>query len=110
MDPKKCAAILRKWGSWGQPERFHLAQLSDETLAQIASPSLVLHGFNLLHPRHTAEDVHKRLPNSEWVAYTDWYPQDLIDEVRESDVEVTQKVALSMPIIEEFLGRMENQD
>ena len=109
MDSNKFAGVLRKWGTWGQPERFHLAQLSDEEIGRIAIPSLILHGFNLLHPRHTAEDVHGLLPNSEWVEFTDWYSQNVIDTVRESDAEITQKVALSMPIVDDFLFRMEKQ-
>lgn len=109
MEPKKFASIMRKYSRWFLSGRFHLAQLSDEDLGRITAPALVLHGLDEAHPRHTAEELHSLLPNSEWVEYSDLYSQEEIDQVRESDVYVTQKGALGLPFIEEFLQRIESR-
>jgi pimeloyl-ACP methyl ester carboxylesterase len=109
IDPKKFAAIMKKWGSWFMSGRLHLAQLSDEDLRRITAPVLVIPGFEEPHPTHTAEEVHRLLPNSEWVDYSARHSQEVIDQVRESDDIDTQKAALSMPFIEEFLQRIESK-
>ena len=109
LNPNQFVAHLRKYSSWDQLDRFHLAQLTDEEISQITIPCLILHGLEELHPRYCAEELHKHLPNSTWVEYTDWYEQEQIEEVIKSDVFPTQKVALTMPIVEKFLSEIETQ-
>jgi pimeloyl-ACP methyl ester carboxylesterase len=109
MEPKRFASIMRKYSDWVLSGRFHLSGLSDEELGRITAPALVLHGFDDVHPRDTAEELHRLLPNSEWVEYSDLYTQEVIDQVRESDNIFTEKATLSMPSIEEFLQRIESK-
>lgn len=103
MDPHRFAAIMRKWADWMLSGRFHLSGLSDEVLRSIAAPTIIAHGFDDLHPRHTAEELHGLLPNSDWVEYSDYYSQERIDEVRVADNEGNQRAAMCMPVVERFL-------
>jgi pimeloyl-ACP methyl ester carboxylesterase len=103
LDPKQFAAIMRKWGNWALSERFYLAGLSDDQIRRISAPALIAHGINERHPRHTAEELYRLLPNAEWVEYTERCTPEEIEHAtgREKDI-------LMMPFIEEFLQRIES--
>jgi pimeloyl-ACP methyl ester carboxylesterase len=107
-DPKQFSAAMRRWGQWTLTERFHLASLSDEELSRIIAPALVLHGFNALHPEHTARALATLLPNAELVHYLDRYTQEEILQVQGSDNYYSQNAFLKLPFIEAFLQRVES--
>lgn len=108
MDTKQFAAIMEKWGNWCSSERLYLSGLSDAQVRHISAPALIAHEFNELHPRHTAEEVYRLLPNAEWVEYTDRYTQEKIDQTRASDAANREKDILIMPFAEAFLQRIES--
>lgn len=60
---------MRKWAEWGP---YWCAGLNDAKLGQIDIPSVVTpgaEGYDDLHPCQPAAEIHKRLPNAEFV---DW--------------------------------------
>lgn len=103
MAPKAFAKIMRKWGDLVFSGRAHFAGLSDQEIRQISVPAIVVPGFDDIHPRHTAENLHTLLPNSTWVEYTEKYSQEKIDQVRQSDVMGREKTMLTMPFLNDFL-------
>ena len=109
MDAKEFARIMRRWAECYQSWRFHLAGLSDEELRGIRAPAIILHGFNEGHPRHTAEELHKLLPNSQWAEYSDRHTQEEIDQMGRWDVSLTQLVDMVIPFYEEFLQKNESK-
>jgi hypothetical protein len=98
MEPAQFAAIMRKWGRWMLSERLSLANLSDDDLSQIKVPTLIRPGSNEAHPRHTAEALHRFLPNSEWYDASDRFSQE----------EIAQK-DFFLPFIEDFLQKVESR-
>src|SRR6266498_4974925 len=68
MDPMAFARIMRAWAhSLMGDGRLCFAGLTDEQLATINIPAIVfsgLDGIDGLHPQHTAEALHARLPKS----------------------------------------------
>jgi pimeloyl-ACP methyl ester carboxylesterase len=56
-------------------ERPQLAGLSDEQLAGINIPTLVFSGPGGVHPQHTAEVLHTKLPQSELVITSEYYAE-----------------------------------
>jgi 2-hydroxy-6-oxonona-2,4-dienedioate hydrolase len=106
-DPVQFAAFTRKWADWEVYGRFSTACLSDEEMSRITAPALVLHGLDPVHPRYTAEVVHRLLPNADWVEYTDHFSQEVLDQLRASDAQNTEKDVLLLPIIASFLRRVE---
>ncbi len=109
IDAKQFAATMRKWGRPGFSGRPHLAGLTEDQVRRITVPTLVAHGFDELHPRRTAEELYRLLPNAEWVEYTDRFTQEEIDRAQAADAPPTQQAALRMPFIEAFLQRVESQ-
>ena len=109
MDAKEFARIMRKWGEWFLSERIHLAGLSDEEIGGIRAPALIFHGIDQFHPRHTAEELHELLPNSDWVEYSDRYTQEEIEQMGRLDVPLTQLADLVTPYYEEFLQKNESK-
>jgi pimeloyl-ACP methyl ester carboxylesterase len=86
MDPLAFAGTMRTWArSLMADGPAFLAGLSDEQLAKINVPSLVFSGAGGNHPQHTAEALHKRLPNSELVITTEYYAQTMDQILRESE-------------------------
>ena len=82
MDPAKFANTMRAWArSLTAGGRSHLAGLTDEQLATINIPAIVFSGWNELHPRHTAEALHAKLPKSQLVITTEYYAETL-DQIR----------------------------
>jgi len=86
MDPLAFAETMKTWArslmADGPP---FLAGLSDEQLAMINIPSIVFSGAGGEHPQHTAEALHKRLPNSELVITTEYYAQTMDQILHESE-------------------------
>ena len=106
MDPHQFARIMNQWGEFYVSDRIHLANLSDEELSQITQPALVAHGFNLLHPQETAEELHRLLPNSEWVEYSERYDHETIEYIAKAPF-TEQRMAI-LPFVEEFIKRVES--
>ena len=109
MDPKQFATIMKKWGHPNFSGRPHLAGLTEDQVRRITVPALVAHGFNEVHPKRTAEELYRLLPNAEWVEYSDRYTQEEIDQAQEADAPPTQRAALRLPFVEEFLRRNESK-
>jgi pimeloyl-ACP methyl ester carboxylesterase len=107
MNPQHFAAILKRWGDFMLSGRGHVSGLTDDELAHITTPALVVPGFDPVHPRHTAEALHRSLANAEWVEYADHYPQELLERVAASDASPREKAILTMPFIKQFLQRIE---
>ena len=107
MDPKVFAAIMRKWGDWYTSGPGHVHGLSYQDIRPITVPALVAYGLDYVHPRRSAEQLCEVLPNAEWVEYSDRYTQAEIDVVEEEGLN-TQKIAMVLPFVEEFLQRLES--
>jgi hypothetical protein len=68
--------------------RPYFAGLTDEQLATINTPAIVfsgLDGIDGLHPQHTAEALHARLPKSTLVITSEYYAGNLEQMIRESE-------------------------
>jgi pimeloyl-ACP methyl ester carboxylesterase len=89
MDPMLFARTMRAWArSFAAGGRPYFAGLTDEQLATINIPTLLfsgLDGIDGLHPRHTAEALHARLPKSTLVITTEQYAEIVEQILRESD-------------------------
>lgn len=96
---------MRKWAAWGSSGRFHLAGLTDQELARITVPALIVPGSGGIHPRSSAEKLHKLLPKSEWMEPSETYSSEDVRRIQEGP-EPTQKLAASLPAIEAFLRRV----
>ncbi|HET6485687.1 MAG TPA: alpha/beta hydrolase [Spirochaetia bacterium] len=85
MDPKRFAAVLRRWGESAASGREHVAGLSDAEIAAIAAPALVICGpdpRNGLHPRHTAERLHELIAGSRLIVPYEALPTEVVEKVR----------------------------
>jgi pimeloyl-ACP methyl ester carboxylesterase len=86
MNPVEFAETMRSWARWltagGRP---YFAGLTDEQLAAIHIPALVFSGIDELHPPHTAEALHAKLPKSELVITTEYYAESLDEILHESE-------------------------
>jgi 2-hydroxy-6-oxonona-2,4-dienedioate hydrolase len=89
MEPSAFARTMRDWArSFTAGGRPYFAALTDEQLATINIPTLVfsgLDGFDGLHPQHTAEALHARLPKSTLVITTEHYAEIVEQMMRESE-------------------------
>ena len=89
MDPMVFARTMRAWaGSLTTGGRPYFAGLTDEQLATINIPAIVfpgLDGIDGLHPQHTAEALHARLPKSELVITSEYYAETLEQMIREGE-------------------------
>jgi pimeloyl-ACP methyl ester carboxylesterase len=86
MDPMEFANTMRAWAhSLTGGGRAYLAGLTDEQLATIHIPAIVFSGWNELHPRHTAEALHAKLPKSRLVITTEYYAETLDQIIRMSE-------------------------
>ena len=89
MDPLMFAKVMRAWASsLTAGERPYFAGLTDEQLATINIPTIVfsgLDGIEGLHPQHTAEALHTRLPKSTLVITSEYYAETLEQMIRESE-------------------------
>jgi pimeloyl-ACP methyl ester carboxylesterase len=89
MDPILFARTMRGWArTFAAGGRPYFAGLTDEQLATINIPTLLfsgLDGIDGLHPRHTAEALHARLPKSTLVITTEQYAEILEQILRESE-------------------------
>lgn len=105
IDPEHFGAVMERWGEWFQTHHGHVAGLSAGELKQITILALVMHGFDDLHPQHSAQELANLLPNAEFVDYTSRYSQEEIRAVQESEAYATQNAFLKLPFIEDFLQR-----
>ena len=84
MNPHEFAARMRAWADvtmMGEhPER---AGLSDAQLGTIKMPAIIFSGLDDVHPQHTAEALHARLPQSTLVISSQHYAQELPQIVRD---------------------------
>lgn len=111
MDAQKFARQMEQWGElamqWAARGRFAVAGLSDAQLGQITVPTLIAHGFDPLHPRAAAEMVYRRLPRAEWLEFSAHYAAEIVARAAASDTFWNQKSLLALPMIREFLRRVE---
>jgi pimeloyl-ACP methyl ester carboxylesterase len=106
-EPHLFAAAMRQWGEWFGSPGVYRAHLSDDELARINVPALVLYGFNPRHPQETARELATLLPNAELVDYCDRYTEGELQKVQESDVYSSQNAFLKASFIETFLRQHE---
>jgi hypothetical protein len=97
---------MRKWGDWYMAGPGHVHGFAYEVIQTITAPALVAHGLDLVHPARSAQQLWEVLPSAELVEYSERYPEEEIAAVEEEGLE-TQKIALVMPFVEEFLHRLE---
>ena len=70
------AKTMRSWArAFMANENPQLAGLSDEQLTRINIPALVFSGPGGIHPQHTAEILHAKLPQSELVISSEYYAE-----------------------------------
>ena len=78
MNPHEFAVRMRAWANFTMmgehPER---AGLSDAQLGTIAMPAIIFSGLDDVHPQHSAEALHARLPQSTLVISSQHYAQEL---------------------------------
>ncbi len=89
MDSTVFAKTMRTWAhTFAAGRRSYFAGLTDEQLATINIPTLVFSGLDAidgLHPQHTAEALHARLPKSTLVITTEYYAEIVEQIMRESE-------------------------
>lgn len=89
MDPAVFARTMRMWArSFAAEARPYFAGLTDEQLRTINIPAIVfsgLDGIDGLHPQHTAEALHARLPKSTLVITREYYAETVEQTVREGE-------------------------
>ena len=112
IDREEFAALMRRWHSWTMSGRFHLAGLTDEELSQIKVPTIVAHLLvtNELHPAESARELHRLLPDAEWVDYRKQLSAEEIFQIEEDDPVAVPKQMITLPIWEDFLNRVESTD
>jgi pimeloyl-ACP methyl ester carboxylesterase len=78
MNPHEFAGRMRAWANMTMmgehPER---AGLNDAQLAAIKIPTIIFSGLDDVHPQHTAEALHARLPQSTLVISSEHYARTL---------------------------------
>ena len=84
MNPHGFAARMRAWANFTMmgehPER---AGLSDAQLGTIKMPAIIFSGLDDVHPQHSAEALHARLPQSTLVISSQHYAQELPQILRD---------------------------
>lgn len=106
-------SILNKWAAWLTGSRPNVANTSDEDLRNLTTPAVVSHGFDPLHPQHSASRLFKLLPNAIWADYSSRYTAEQIermsDYINGGDVPWSTYGAFVAPFHEEFLRRVESE-
>ena len=86
MNPLEFADTMRAWSrSLTTGGRPYFAGLTDEQLADINIPTIVFSGMDEIHPPHTAQALHAKLPKSELVITTEYYAERLAAMLRDSE-------------------------
>lgn len=76
MNPQAFAESMRAWARSFVASGFpYCAGLSDEQLATINIPTIIFSGAGGIHPQHTAEALHRRLPRSTLVISSEHYAE-----------------------------------
>jgi pimeloyl-ACP methyl ester carboxylesterase len=107
MDPKEFASIMRRWGTGFTSSRSHLAGLTDEELRRLTAPVFIAPGLDEYHPQHTAEELHRLLPNSELMVYSEHFSSAEIDEFRQQEKKA--EAPCMIPIYDAFMARIETK-
>lgn len=112
LDPAGFAALMRRWYAWATSGRWHLAGLTDEELSQVKIPALVTHGLppDDAHPRESALDLHRHLPNSEWLEYSEHLSVEQISRIESQERHPSRFSLELLSIQEAFLQRVESGD
>jgi pimeloyl-ACP methyl ester carboxylesterase len=105
MEPKEFASIMRRWGTGLTSSRSHLAGLTDEELSRLTAPVFIAPGLDEYHPLHTAEELHRLLPNSELMVYSEHFSSAEIDELRQQEIKA--EAPCMIPIYDAFMARVE---
>jgi pimeloyl-ACP methyl ester carboxylesterase len=86
LNPVVFTETMRAWSrafmASGCPQ---LAGLNDEQLAAISLPALVFSGPGGIHPQHTAEVLHAKLPQSELVISSEYYAETWDQNLEEEE-------------------------
>lgn len=106
FEPGKFAETMRRWGNWVASERTYAANLTDEDLQKITVPTVLIPGWDELHPRRTAERLRGLLPNVEWVDLFERYPAARVEETF-GDSTGTEILDLLCPIFAEAVAQIE---
>lgn len=107
MDPIEFASIMRRWGTWFTSSRTHLAGLTDEELRHLTKPIFIAPGLDEFHPLHTAEELHRLLPNSELMVYSEHFSSAEIDELCQQEIKA--EAPCMVPIYDDFMARFETE-
>lgn len=107
FDPTEFAAVMEKWGNWFETDRLWAAGLTDEQIAKVETPTLIVPGLGDIHPVHTAEHLHRLLPQSEYIQPTDL--REYLNEIgQESDKDyVLSATPQLMSYFVDFFHRVE---
>lgn len=98
---------MRKWGEkWLTPITYR-ANLSDQEVRNITAPAIVAHGFNDVHPEHSARKVYELLPNAVWADFSSRYTEKQIAAFVEDQSPAADCASYS-PFCEKFLGEVES--
>jgi len=111
QDPVEFAAIMRRWAAWCTSGRAHLAGLTDEELGRISAPAIIIPGINENHPKHTSEELHRLLPNSELFSREEFFSPVEIDRLRELQVDWIdgRYMAVYAPFYDSLMKRVEKE-
>jgi pimeloyl-ACP methyl ester carboxylesterase len=105
-DPQLFAATMRKWSAWELSPGLYRMHLSDEELARITVPALIVPGLDALHPEETARSLAALLPNAHLADFSEHYTAAEVQAVVEAPLP-SQKAFLHAAIIEAFLQQHE---
>ena len=101
------AAITRSWGEWALSDRYPFASLTDEQVKRITVPAIVTHGFDALHPEHTAKRLCELLSDAEWADYSKRFSPERIKEMSGDSATNVEHYAIAYPFHEDFIQKIE---
>ena len=96
MRPDVFAATMKRWAAWYAQGAGHIHGVPYEDVESLQLPALVAHGFDPVHPRDTAEELYRHLPNAQWVEYSELYTEEEMNHAGNS-------WGLALPFVEKFL-------
>lgn len=107
MGSERFAALMRKWAKWGP---YWCAGLSDDELNQVDIPAVVTPGFQKddeLHPWQSAVELHKRLPNAEFIDWKKIVGDDVWRQLQEGVLSQCEGLVPVYGAWERFIEKLE---
>ena len=104
---------MRRTGAFISSGRWSKSGLTDEELSQITVPALVSPWVGQtpdgLHPRHSAEQLYRLLPNAQWVEFSDRWTDAEMEAINEPYALSQKQTQLYMPFLLDWLKSLDDR-